>query len=127
MITPGRGFDTCHCQMLCPLTPLLDKNHTQGVTEVVIQCVPEDHAREGRMSSAVSREQGRDRGAWDQGKRAGAYLHTSRVPDQNRPMKSGLISMTTTMTTGYNKMTAEQPFCENVAEGIQTAKSNIKI
>ena len=53
MITPGRGFDTCHCQMLCPLTPLLDKNHTERVTEVVIQCVPEDHPREGRMSSAV--------------------------------------------------------------------------
>ena len=29
--------------MLCPLTPLLDKDHTQWVTEVFIQGVPEDN------------------------------------------------------------------------------------
>ena len=50
----------------------------------------------------VSREQGRDKGARAQGKKAGAYLHTSRDPDWNRPMKSGLIALAINMTTGYN-------------------------
>ena len=51
----------------------------------------------------VSREQGRDKGAQDgQGKKAGASLHTLRVPDWNRPMKLGLIALAITMTTGYN-------------------------
>ena len=34
------------------VTPLLVKDHTLGVTEVFIQCVLEDSAREGRTSSA---------------------------------------------------------------------------
>ena len=34
-------FIQCVPEILCPLTPLLDKNHTQWVTEVFIQCVPE--------------------------------------------------------------------------------------
>ena len=37
--------------LLCPLTPLQDKDHTQWVTEVLIQCVWEDNAREGRTLS----------------------------------------------------------------------------
>ena len=50
----------------------------------------------------VSREQGRDKGARAQGEKAGAYLHSSRDPDWNRPMKSGLIALAINMTTGYN-------------------------
>ena len=44
---------------LCPLTPSLDKDHTQRVTKVFIQCVPEDNAREGRMSSAENQGAGK--------------------------------------------------------------------
>ena len=62
--------------LLCPLTALLDKNHTQWVTEVFIQCDPEDSAREGKTSSAGNQ------GAREQGKRRELiYTTASRVPE----------------------------------------------
>ena len=56
-------------RVLCPLTPLLNKDHTQGVTEVFIQCVLEDSAREGRTSSAENHGSGKTEGCGTRGKR----------------------------------------------------------
>ena len=89
--------------LLCPLTALLDKNHTEWVTEVFIQCDPEDNAREGRTSSAGN-QGARD---WDRaagpGKKAGAYLHNglkgSRL-EQAHEIRPNVFAITT--TTGYN-------------------------
>ena len=59
--------------LLHPLTPLLDKDHTQQVAKVFIQCVSEDNAREGRMSTAENQGAGkRQRQALDQGKKGGS-------------------------------------------------------
>ena len=61
----------------------------------------------GREGHPVQSKQelGRDKGAQGQEKKkkkAGASLHTLRVPDWNRPMKLSLIALAITMTTGYN-------------------------
>ena len=56
-------------RVLCPLTPLLDKDHTQGVTEVFIQCVLEDNARDGRTSSAENHGAGKTDECGTRGKR----------------------------------------------------------
>ena len=70
-----------------------------------IECVPEDNAREGRTSSAENQGAGkRQRLAQNQVKRQELICECSRVPDLNRPTKSGLTAFTITMTiTGYNR------------------------
>ena len=67
--------------LLCPLTPLLDKNHTQWVTEVFIQCVPKDNARrEGRpVQSKQGAGKRKGRGAREKGWNLSTYLKGSRL------------------------------------------------
>ena len=90
---------------LCPLAPLLHKDHKQWVTEVFTECVPEDNAREGRTSSAENQGAGkRQRGAGPGEKRWELIYTRSVVPDWNRPMKSGLIAFAITVTTSYNNI-----------------------
>ena len=73
----NRLHSTLLFYLLRPLTPLLDKDHTQRVTKVFIQCVSEDNAREGRMSTAENLGAGkRQRQALDQGKKVGVYQCT---------------------------------------------------
>ena len=65
----------------------------------------------GREGCPLQRiwEQGRDRDRpWTREKRWEFISAHSRVPDLNRPMKSGLIAFTTTMTTGYNSIQFHQ-------------------
>ena len=60
----------------------------------------------GREGHPVQRivVQGRDRGVQTREKRWELIYTHSRVPDLNRPMKSGLIvAFTIPVTTGYNR------------------------
>ena len=69
------------CCLLCPLAPLLDNNHTVSYGGIYSVCTKRQCVgREGRPGQSKQGAGKRQRGQ-GRGKKAGAYLHTSRVPD----------------------------------------------
>ena len=93
------------CQSSHSITRL-DKNQSHSellkyLFSVYQKMMPRPGGNDIQCRAAGSREETKGRGP--RGKtEAGAYLHTSRDPDWNRPIKSGLIALAINMATGYN-------------------------